>query len=1257
VVKRDHESLPIPQTTKDVGPSIFAGVSLGPNKICRMYMKTKICRTESTIVAAFHAAKSTPQRRGSLATLAHSPLAPSTLQRVTSPLSREDKPQLIKALVDSGSDCTIVSLALTEASRLSLYTLERPIRVEVIDGSTLPSGTIKYFTYIAISIRDSISYIKAFVIDNNNIHLVLGIDWLVLVNPTIDWKHKTMQFNSNTINTKASNSNRYIHFSNETIPNEIHSYSSHNTIPNDSINSHVYSSPDIISNECTLQCQNTKIHHAEDNPDEHSDEETSSIDMDGKRTHVPKQFHDLIQVFSKTRSELLPIHRPYDMAIDLIEGKTIPWGPIYPLANNEMDALKEYIDENLKKGYIRRSSSAAGAPIFFVRKKSGELRPVIDYRGLNAVTIKNRHPLPLIHDLITRFNGMKVFSKIDLRGAYNLIRIKPGDEWKTAFRCRYGHFEYLVMPFGLTNAPAVFQNLMNDIFHDVTDQFCIVYLDDILIYSDNVEDHNEHVRLVLTRLLKNKLYAKAEKCQFLRESIEFLGYIISKNGIGMDPKRIESIDNWPIPTKVKELQSFLGFANFYRMFIPQYSKCVEPMLRLLKKGTIFQWSEEQQKAFNQLKIEFLKENVLIHADPKEPFVLEADASDYALGGILSQKTTMGLQPVAFYSRKLTTAEINYEIHDKELLAIIACMYQWRAYLLGSIHPIKIYTDHRNLLYFTSSRRLNRRQARWSLFLSDFDFEIIYRPGVQGTKPDALSRRIDYVLHQDDTQVQNQNQQLLNPQRFQLFSTAALEKDWLNQVIEEQKTDTFIQNATNQLEFKDDLWWKDNRIVLPQSMIKQLLEQYHDDKIVGHPGIRKTKSIISQTFWWVSITKDIQEYVKGCRVCARSKIIRLKPAGLLQPLAIPPRPWFSISMDFITDLPITDNCNAIWVVVDKFSKMAHFIPCNKSCTTMDLANMFIFHICRIHGLPNNIISDRGPQFASQLWKEILNTLNIQRNLSSAYHPQSDGQTERLNQNLEQYLRIYANHEQSNWKNNLCLAELAYNATPHDAIDTSPFEAAYGYVPPVIPELELIPDKLPSIQEWTSQLQIKQKQIFQQLHWSQKQMKKFADRHRRDLKFNIRDLVFLNSANIKSNRPCAKLDWKRYGPFRIAEQVNDVTYRLELPDSFRHIHNAFHVSLLSPCNTSRFHDGITADPPPLLMDRDGPLYEVEEILDTRMRNRRRQFLVAWKGYSMEHNTWEHEENLRDCQELVEKFRQQFPKRFRMRSRGGNVRDSSG
>ena len=386
---------------------------------------------------------------------------------------------------------------------------------------------------------------------------------------------------------------------------------------------------------------------------------------------IPQEFIEFMDVFSKKASERLPTRKPWDHSIDLIPGSEPPFCKVYPMSPSEQKALDEYLEENLAKGYIKPSKSPAASPVFYIKKKDGSLCLVVDYRCLNAITIKNRYPLPLSADLLDKLSSANIFSKLDLRWGYNNIRIKDGDEWKAAFRTRRGLFEPSVMGFGLTNAPATFQNMMNEIFKDLIDVFVIIYLDDILIFSDNKEDHVKHFQEVLKRLREHDLFCKPEKCEFFRKLVEYLGLIISKGCIAMDEGKVKAILEWPVPKNVKDIQAFLGFANFYRRFIEDFSGIVKPMTSLLRKDAPWKWTQAEEESFKTLKDRFTNAPVLVMPDMTKQFIVEADASDFATGAVLSQKQDDGkIHPIAFMSKSLNDAERNYEIYDKELLAVI-----------------------------------------------------------------------------------------------------------------------------------------------------------------------------------------------------------------------------------------------------------------------------------------------------------------------------------------------------------------------------------------------------------------------------------------------------------------------------------------------------------------------------------------------------------------------------------------------------------
>jgi len=429
--------------------------------------------------------------------------------------------------------------------------------------------------------------------------------------------------------------------------------------------------------------------------------------------HIPPHLRDFHSVFSKESFDDLPESKPWDHTVELIPDATPKSCKVYPLTASEQKELDGFLKENFDSGRIRPSKSPMASPVFFIKKKDGGLRLVQDYRMLNAMTVKNKYPLPLIPELIAKLRGAKYFTKLDVRWGFNNVRMKEGDEWKAAFRTNRGLFEPLVMFFGLTNSPATFQTMMDDIFEDlIMEGVVVVYLDDILIFTETIEEHRKVTRRVLELLEKNKLYLRPDKCEFERTTIEYLGVIISHNSVAMDPIKVAGVAEWPEPTNKKEVQSFLGFTNFYRRFIQDFSRHARPLFDLTKNDAKWHWGTDKQSAFDDLKRSVTTAPVLISPDPTKPFHIEADSSDFATGAVLSQVTPTDEKwhPVAFFSKSLSPVERNYEIHDKEMLAIIRSLQEWRHFVEGAEHQVEIWMDHKNLEYFASAKQLNRRQA-------------------------------------------------------------------------------------------------------------------------------------------------------------------------------------------------------------------------------------------------------------------------------------------------------------------------------------------------------------------------------------------------------------------------------------------------------------------------------------------------------------------------------------------------------------------
>jgi len=1172
----------------------------------------------------------------------------------------------------------------------------------------------------------------------------------------------------------------------------------------------------------------------------------------------------------------LPPTRGVQHRIDLKPGSRPP--PVRPLRHQspkDADVFQRYVRDLVENGQARESTSPYGAMALIVRKKDGTDRVVVDYRGLNEITVKNKYPLPLMDELFDRVQGAKFFTKLDLRTGFHQIRVAEEDVHKTAFRTRYGSFEFLVLPMGLCNAPGTFMALMNNVFRDMLDKSVIAFLDDILIFSRTKEEHETHVREVMTRLRAQQLYVKRSKCEFFRAEVEFLGHRIGADGLSVSQDKVQAVRDWPAPACVKDVRAFLGLAGFYRKFVKDFSRLAVPLTQLTKDDVPWTWGQLQREAFAALKQSLISAPVLLIPDPSLPYTLNCDACDYAIGGTLQQDHGHGLQPIAYRSRKLSDAEINYDTREKEFMALVDSCSHWRHYLHSDL-PFTLRTDHDSLKYHKTMPNLSKRMARWIEKMAEFDYAIEYIPGPQNVVADALSRRADLkdalplasaaalddgggpwqqvqrgrrgqraapaappadeaaqrqrncdaaekvqpvaadrpppnakgivVMPSQRCTATNRNgahckqrtargQFCWNhlrsirglrikksahlpgagmglhadrdlPQGLSIDYTGdrvPLESDsdggnyfleiaqgvaidaartnsgdgrWVNdprgsdkeancdfvlytppgkqrtacvrtrrpvvkgeeilvkygaqywrfvarqarakraprkraqrrpallhQLSEARVHSSLIDalTAAGQIDVEfaarlrsppaghdaaGGLLWNGTRLCVPNgaALRTRILAECHDSVTGAHFGRDKTLAAVKERFNWSGLAADVDRYVSTCDACQRNKPSQQATPGLLMPLPLPERPCLEWTQDAVTGLPKTRRGHdAIQVYVERLCKLKHFAASRKDAGAVELAASFVHTVVRAHGVPESIVSDRDPRFTAHFYAELTKLMGTTLRMSTARHPQSDGQSEREIRTLITALRSFCNEHQDDWDDYLDMLELGFNSSVQASTQRSPYELLYGVKPrlPIDVALASFVPRNPAALDRAERMQQALTFARDHLLTAQERQARNADRHRRRAAFSVGDSALLSTEGLQLRNFHNKLCSRFVGPFTVTAVVNANAYTLALPPQLQALHPTFNIDKLK-----RYRDGRALFPsrpqqhhrPPPVADADSngdAEWEVERITASRRRGRGTEFLVAWKGYPPEENTWEPRSALRKAAPALAEF----------------------
>jgi hypothetical protein len=841
----------------------------------------------------------------------------------------------------------------------------------------------------------------------------------------------------------------------------------------------------------------------------------------------------------------LPPIRGIEHQIDLIPGASLPNRAPYRTNPEETKEIQRQVQELLDKGYVRESLSPCAVPVILVPKKDGSWRMCVDCRAINNITVRYRHPIPRLDDMLDELSGSTVFSKVDLRSGYHQIRMKLGDEWKTAFKTKFGLYEWLVMPFGLTNAPSTFMRLMNEVLRAFIGRFVVVYFDDILIYSKSLEDHLDHLRAVFNALRDARLFGNLGKCTFCTDRVSFLGYVVTPQGIEVDKAKIDAIQSWPPPKTVTQVRSFLGLAGFYRRFVKDFSSIAAPLNELTKKDVPFVWGNTQEEAFMILKDKLTHAPLLQLPDFHKMFELECDASGIGLGGVLLQEG----KPVAYFSEKLSGPSLNYSTYDKELYALVRSLETWQHYLWPK--EFVIHSDHESLKHIRSQAKLNRRHAKWVEFIESFPYIIKHKKGKENVIADALSRRYTMLSQLD----------------FKIFGLETIKEQYQHDAEFKDVLQHCKEGRTwNKFVISDGFVFRANKLCVPDSSVRLLLlQEAHGGGLMGHFGVKKTEDVLAAHFFWPRMRRDVERFVARCTTCQKAKS-RLLPHGLYMPLPVPSVPWEDISMDFVLGLPRTKKGrDSIFVVVDRFSKMAHFIPCHKSDDATHVADLFFREIVRLHGVPTTIVSDRDTKFLSHFWRCLWAKLGTKLLFSTTCHPQTDGQTEVVNRTLSTMLRAVLKQNLRMWEECLPHIEFAYNRSLHSTTKMCPFEIVYGFLPHA--PIDLFP--LPSSEKVN--FDAKQRaELILKMHETTKEniqrmnakYKLAGDHGRKHVTFAPGDLVWLHLRKDRfPDLRKSKLMPRADGPFKVIEKINDNAYQLELPADFG-VSPTFNVADLKP-----------------------------------------------------------------------------------------------
>lgn len=860
--------------------------------------------------------------------------------------------------------------------------------------------------------------------------------------------------------------------------------------------------------------------------------------------------------------------------------------PAYRVAPTEADIIKKEIKSMLESGVVSESHSPWAAPVVLAPKKDGKIRFCVDYRKLNAVTKRDVYPITRIDDTLDALTGMRIFSALDLASGYWQIPIDEADREKTAFSTRFGLYEFNYMPFGLTNAPATFQRAMDMVLSGLKWHICLVYLDDIIIFARDYDSHLHNLTCILQALATNKLTLRLDKCHFLMDQVNYLGHIISSNGIRPDPAKVRDIQDFPVPQNLRDVRAFVGLCGYYSNHVPNFTDIAAPLYLLTRKNVRFRWTDECQQAFESLKKQLMQQPLLSFPDFSKPFIITTDASDVGLGATLSQMDDNLEMVVAYASHTLNSLERAYSATEKECLAVKWAIGKFRPYIYGS--KFTVHTDHWALQWLRKFKNPTGRLARWALALQDYDFDVIHRPGKQIPHVDALSRYPDGTVHPArprmlPTHAVNVVTDEWGTDLLQVFRDAQKRDRALDELRLRAKVVSPKSNLEPERFFlEDDLLyrlWKPRtnkvrqasyrQLVIPASLRHEVMFSCHEDVFAGHLGIEKTLARMHQRFYWPGMKADVQHWVGSCLSCASKKNPQTMVVGRLMNIPVPDRPWHTIGIDFLGPFQPSGRGNRyILVVTDYLSKWpeAFAVADQKEATVARILVEELF--CR-YGPPRRLLSDRGRQFLGSLVTSIYKMWGVTKLTTAAYHPQTDGLTERFNKTLAHILSKYVDEHHTDWDCFIPFALYAYRTSVHATTREMPYTMLFGVDPWMPLDIGLTKDtakplKSEDIKDYRDQVRMRLETAWKlakdNTEAAQMQQTRHYDKNRVDVEYAIGSKVWIYLPVTKKQHT-TKLTHFWCGPFDVIEKITPVTYRVKGVNK-RRLDSAIHVTRMKP-----------------------------------------------------------------------------------------------